>query len=161
MSDSSQQNKKGDKGYDPLYKVRPLINHLSATFSRYYRPDCYLYVDEMMIGTRCRISFLQYLAKNPTRFGIKVWVISEYKNDYVLDFEVYTGAKKESSTAGLGYQVVMGLTEQYHHKSHRLVVDNFYTSPTLLVGLLSKGTYCVYVLFVCLKCQRSKEVGND
>ena len=42
----------------------------------------------------------------------------------------------------VGYQVVMDLTEQYHHKGHSLFVDNFYTSPRLLVDLLSKGTYC-------------------
>ena len=61
----------------------------------------------MMIGTRCLIYFLQYLPKKPTQIGIKVCVISESKTGYVLDFEVYTGAKKESLTAGLGYQVVM------------------------------------------------------
>ena len=48
--------------------------------------------------------------KKPTQIGIKVWVISESKTGYVLDFEVYTGAKKESSTVGLDYQVVMSLS---------------------------------------------------
>ena len=68
-------------------------------------------------------------------------MISESKTGYVLDFEVYAGAKKDTQSTGYGYQVVMDLTEQYQHKGHRLFIDNFYMSPQLLVNLLSKGTY--------------------
>lgn len=32
LVDSSQQRKKGEEGYDPLFKVRLLIDHLSAVF---------------------------------------------------------------------------------------------------------------------------------
>ena len=37
LVDSSQQRKKGEVGYDPLFKVRLLIDHLSAVFPRYYQ----------------------------------------------------------------------------------------------------------------------------
>jgi hypothetical protein len=74
LVDSSKQKKRGEEGYDILYKVRPLIDHLGAVFPKYYQPSCQFSIDEMMIGTRCRISFLQYIPKKPTRFGIKVWV---------------------------------------------------------------------------------------
>ena len=39
LVDSSQQKKKGEDGYDPLFKVRPLLDHLSAVFLRYYQPS--------------------------------------------------------------------------------------------------------------------------
>ena len=32
-----------------------------------------------MIGTRGRLSFLQYLPKKPTKWGIKLWVCAESK----------------------------------------------------------------------------------
>jgi len=32
LADSSQQKEKSENGYDALYKVRPLINHPTATF---------------------------------------------------------------------------------------------------------------------------------
>ena len=48
-------------------------------FSCYYHPAQQLSVDEMIIGTRCRVSFLQYLPKKPTKFGIKVFVNAEAK----------------------------------------------------------------------------------
>jgi len=55
---SSQQKRKDEKGYDALYKVRPLMNRLTTTFSKYHCPDCYLSVDEMMIGTWRCVAFL-------------------------------------------------------------------------------------------------------
>ena len=143
LADSSQQKKKGEDGYDPLYKVRPLIDHLNAVFPQYYQPARYLSIDEMMIGTRCRVAFLQYIPKKPTRFGIKVWVNSEAKTGYVLCFQVYTGASsKTSKEKGLGHRVVMDLMERYQMKGHCLFVDNFYTSPLLLRDLLLVGMYC-------------------
>ena len=142
LADSSKQKRKGEQGYDPLYKVRPIVDHLSAVFSKYYQPLRQLSVDEMMIGTRCRISFLQYMPKKPTRFGIKVWVIAEAKTGYVLDFAIYTGAVDGKKTANLGQTVVLKLMEQYRGKGHCLFVDNFYTSPSLLLELLDQGTYC-------------------
>ena len=44
---------------------------------------------------------------------------------------------------GLGYRVVMKLMEQYQGKGHCVFVDNFYTSPQLLLDLLARSTYCV------------------
>ena len=50
---------------------------------------------------------------NLTRFSIKVWVNSEAKTGYVLDFQVYTGAEDDTIKKGLGYRVVTDLMEQY------------------------------------------------
>ena len=143
LVDSSQQRKKGEEGYDPLFKLRPLIDHLNAVYPEYYKPSRQLSIDEMMIGTRCRVAFLQYIPKKPTRFGIKVWVNSEAKTGYVLCFQVYTGAnQKTTKEKGLGHRVVMDLMERYQMKGHCLFIDNFYTSPRLLQDLLTIGIYC-------------------
>ena len=146
LVDSTKQKKKGEQGYDVLFKVRPIVDHFSAVFSKYYQPSRTLSIDEMMIGTRCRISFLQYMPKKPTRFGIKVWVIAEAKTGYVLDFAVYTGAMDNDKKTPVGQKVVLMLMEQYQGKGHCLFVDNFYTSPDLLLQLLDKGTYCTGTL---------------
>ena len=122
--------------------MRPLINHLSAVFSKYYRPSRHVSIDELMIGTRCRVSFWQYIPKKPTPFGIKVWVLSEAKTGYVLHFQVYTSAEDDPMKKGLGYRVVMELMEQYQGKGHCVFIDNYYTSPDLLLDLLSCSTYC-------------------
>ena len=59
LVDSSLQKKKGETGYDPLFKVRPLLDHLVAVLPMYYQPEQYLSIDEMMISTRCRAAFLR------------------------------------------------------------------------------------------------------
>ena len=136
--------KKGEEGYNILYKVHPLIDHLAAVFPKYYQPSRNISIDEMMISTRCRISFLQFIPKKPTRFGIKVWVCAEASSGYVLDFQVYTSASDEKTgkRVSLGHKVVMKLMEPLQGKGHCLFIDNFYTSPSLLLDLLDLGTYC-------------------
>ena len=144
LADSSKQKKAGEAGYDQLFKIRPLLDHLSAVFPRYYQPARELSIDEMMIGTRCRISFLQYMPKKPCKFGVKVWVLAEATTGYVLGFQIYTGAAspdEENASKGLAYRVVMHLMEPYQGKGHLLFMDNFYTSFDLVYDLKKKGTY--------------------
>ena len=97
----------------------------------------------MMIGTRCRIAFLQYIPKIPTKFGIKVWVLAEAKTRYVLDFDIYTGAEADPVKKVLGHRVVIKLIKQYQGKGHCVFVDNYYTSPQLLLDLLARDTNCI------------------
>jgi len=52
--------------YDPLFKIRPLLDHMNAVFSEYYETSRYVSIDEMMIGTRCWVAFLQYMPKKTT-----------------------------------------------------------------------------------------------
>jgi hypothetical protein len=100
LVDPEKQKRKREEGYDPLYKIRPLVDHLSAVFARYYNPERHLSIDEMMIGTRCCIAFLQYLPNKPTKFGIKVWVIAEAKTGYVLGSKYTLGRQKMTSRKG-------------------------------------------------------------
>ena len=112
-------------------------------YHEYYKSSRHLSIDEMMIGTRCRVAFLQYMPKKPTRFGIKVWVNAEATTGYVLCFQVYTGAHSNTNTKekGLGYRVVMDLMDRFQMKGHCLFIDNFYTSPQLLSDLLAVRVY--------------------
>ena len=69
LKDSRLQTEKyGEEGYNPLYKVKLLVDHLVAVFPSVYQPEQHLSIDEMMIGTRCRISFLQYIPKNQQQY---------------------------------------------------------------------------------------------
>jgi len=74
----------------------------------------------MMVGTCCRISFLQYLPNELTKFGIKILVNSEAKTGYALAFQVYTGKvslDKEAEGKGVSHRVVMELLSSYFGKS--------------------------------------------
>ena len=77
---------------------------MAAVFPIYYQPVQQISKDKMMIGTRCKVLFLQYLRKKPDgcfkylqykycteghtpRLGIKVWVNSEAKSGYVSSLQ--------------------------------------------------------------------------
>ncbi len=81
LVDSSKQKKLKLVSYDPLFNVHPLLDHLSAVFPRYYQPTRQLSIDEMMIGTRCRISFLQSTEENASK-GLAYRVVMDLMEPY-------------------------------------------------------------------------------
>jgi len=119
-----------DPRYDKLWKIRPLIDCLGNS------------IDESMIGTKCRLSFIQYLPKKPAKWGIKVWACCDAITGYIYAFEVYTGADKSvpKSIHGQGYDVVMSLMSPLLGKGYAVYTDNFYSSPQLFQDLLDSKT---------------------
>ncbi|XP_029635014.1 uncharacterized protein LOC115210552 [Octopus sinensis] len=77
LTDSANAPNKNDLNYDPLYKVRPVINLLVNNYKTIYLPGKYLSVDEAMIGYKGRVHFWQYMPAKPTKLGIKVWEVCE------------------------------------------------------------------------------------
>lgn len=63
---------------------------------------------------------------------MKLWVLADSQNGYVPAFDVYTGAS-DVVEHGLAYSVVMNLIDPYLDLGYRLYVDNYYTSPRLLL----------------------------
>ena len=72
LADNSKQLPRNDKGHDRPFKLGNMPKILSQRFSEQYSPKCSLSIDEQMIGTKARISFLQYMPKKPKKFGIKL-----------------------------------------------------------------------------------------
>ena len=62
---------------------RSLLNALEESASQLYSPHQQVSIDESMIGTKCRLSFIQYMPQKPTKWGIKVWVCSDARNGYI------------------------------------------------------------------------------
>ena len=113
-----------------------------------------------MIGTKGHLSFLQYMPKKPTKWGIKVWVCSESKMGYIHKFQVYTG-KGTVSTNGLAYGVVMHLLEDLQDEGRVLYVDNYYTLPILFEDLYERGMYASGTVRVNRKYFPDKELDKD
>ena len=106
-----------------------------------YQPGCQLSVDEAMVPFKGRSSLKQYMPKKPIKRGFKVWVVSDARSGYFVDFNVYTGATGESPEHGLASQVVMTLTEEYQNQKRQVFCDNYFTSPQLFHALYQNGTY--------------------
>ena len=110
--------KKGEKGYDILYKVRPLIDHLAAVFPKYNRPGHNVNVDEIMIRTRCRFLFCSIFLKNDS-----IWDQSPDTTRSQNRIRIFILVLKLTLwKKGVGYHVVMKLIEQYQGKGHCILL---------------------------------------
>lgn len=144
IADNSKAPSRSDEHYDKLWKVRPFLDHISERSQDLYNLHPHVSIDESMIGTKCRLSFIQYMPQKPTKWGLKVWVLADATTGYIYSFEVYTGTISGESPhpKGLSYGVVMKLMDSCLNKGHTVYTDNFYSSPELLfeLGTLATGT---------------------
>ena len=143
MNDSEQLPPRRDPAYDPLYKVRPLIDMCHRTFLSEYNPAKEMSMDEGMVKFKGRIFFRQYMPKKPIRWGIKVWMLADSKNGYVSNFDVYLGAAPagEHAEKGLCTRVVLDISRPFHYSNRHLYFDNFFNSQDVAEELLRVGTY--------------------
>lgn len=58
-----------------------MIDILGSNCKSMYFPHRQFSVDESMIGTKCRLSFIQYMKAKPVKWGIKVWVCADGVNE--------------------------------------------------------------------------------
>ena len=98
LNDRSKQVPKGQTGYDPLFKVRPLLTSLLGNFPMHYKPDKEVSIDEAMVKFTGRLYLKQYVRGKPSPWGIKVWCAADPASGYLLDFDVYTGKAAKPMT---------------------------------------------------------------
>ena len=130
VADNSKALQRSNPNYDKLWKVRYLINALSSKCLELYNPHPQISIDESMIGTKCRLSFIQYLPKKPVKWGIKVWVCADSVNGYIYTFDVSCGANSTNvspSSNGVAYDVVFKLAQPCLQMGYTVYMDNFYS----------------------------------
>lgn len=109
MADNSKAPKKGEPGFDKLYKVRSLLDTLSKTFEECYKSSQFQSCDESMIKFTGRSSLKQYMPLKPIPRGYKVWVRSD-KSGFVCQFQIYEGKIDQTIEKSLGTRVIKDLT---------------------------------------------------
>ena len=82
---------------DPLYKIRPIYNHMLEVCPSLFTPFQNISVDERMVKSKARVFFKQYICNKPTKWGFKLWVIAYSLSAYTLDMVVYTGSGKRGN----------------------------------------------------------------
>lgn len=140
FNDNTLQPAKGQPNYDPLYKVRPVINLVKDTYLNVYQPHQHISADEIMKKFKGRLSFKQYIPNKPNKWGIKIWSLCDSLTGFNLRWQVYTGkddaARQEMA---LGSKVVLSLVHGLDGRGHQLYMDNFFSSPDLYSALKDKG----------------------
>lgn len=145
FQDESHRKKKGEQGYDPLFRIRGLSNKLNERFDSIPK-TARLCVDEQMCSTKVKHHLRQYMPNKPHKWGIKLFVLCD-SFGYAYKFEIYNGAGDNKILEGqpdLGAtaNVVIRLSQSIPDFQHHIIYfDNFYTSIPLLVYLRARGIY--------------------
>lgn len=137
----NEVHKSRKEPYDPLFKLKPLMDELQLACKAYFVPKQNISIDERMVAFKGRIGMKQYIKDKPTKWGFKLWILASSDSGYTYKFQVYTGKRLTPTTHGLGYDVVMGLMDGLFTQGYHLFCDNFYSSPKLCSDLFEKGCF--------------------
>lgn len=111
LNDNTKMPSRDSLEFDKLYKLRPMIKHLSTVFPKIFSPSRFMLVDESMIAFTGRTTMKQYMPLKPIKRGFKVWVLACSVTGYMFAFDIYTGkASGGETTLGLGEKIVLLLT---------------------------------------------------
>lgn len=97
LNDNRNFIPRGMPGFDPLFKIRPLIECTSHSFKEHFKPNRELSIDEAMIRYNGRLHFKQYIRAKPSPWGIKVWCCADPRTGYLLTYDVYTGKTQHTA----------------------------------------------------------------
>ncbi|XP_063436615.1 piggyBac transposable element-derived protein 4-like [Mytilus trossulus] len=107
FSNVANEPRQGEPNYDPLYKIKPVVNHLNNKFGLEYIPKRNVTIDECMVPFKGRTLLKQYLPSKPNEWGVKVWMLAESASSYIQYIDVYPGR----TDGNLGSSVVKNCLE--------------------------------------------------
>lgn len=125
-------------------KVRNVVLYLDQKFREYYIPSNKVSVDESTVGFKGRIQFKVYNKDKPTKWGIKIFVLSESKTGYICALEPYFGKvttdRMERQDLGVTSRVVLHLVKKLNDsygniEGLHVFCDRYYTNLDLAAVL--------------------------
>lgn len=144
LNNNTNMPKRGEAGFDKLYKIRPMISLMNTAFKNSANNTASQSIDECMIKFKGRSTLKQYMPKKPVKRGFKVWARCDSQTGYLFEFEIYTGKKENESETGLGAAVVKNLCKELideNLENVHVAFDNFFASTELLQDLYQQKIY--------------------
>ena len=127
---------------DKFSKVNPLFKMINESCLQNFIPEKNVSIDESMVPYYGRHGCKQYIQNKPVKFGYKLWVAATPLG-YAIQFYPYDGKDDNyNKDIGLGGSVVMTLMSKLPtvpNLNYHVVMDNFFTSPSLLRLLKRNG----------------------
>ena len=83
LNNAEKQTNRTKDDYDMIYKIRQLLTLVVKAFQSVYINNQELSADDSIIGYKDSLSWIQYMPNKTTKWGIKAWVLPDFKNSYV------------------------------------------------------------------------------
>jgi hypothetical protein len=116
---------------DPLIRARLFSELLKRKCQENAALNRELTVDEIIIPSKGRCKFKQYIKNKRHRFGMKVWALCDSTSCYIHNFNFYTGKEEGVGSKNLTEKVVTSLVKDLKSTNHEIFMDAFFTSVPL------------------------------
>jgi hypothetical protein len=150
--------KKGDPGFDPMWKIRPMDILFNENLRKHYKPSSVTAFDESMIPYKGKkIAYRQYMKDKPNKWGIKSYAMSCSETGILVYMEVYLGkandfgidalAETDRTASSTHAAVLRGVDRMLQSNllqaGDSVVTDNYYTSIPLYMDLFKRQIFAV------------------
>lgn len=130
------------------FLIQPIMDHINRMNKLFYTTTNHVAVDESTISFKGKVSFRIYNPQKPTKFGMKIFVLSDCANGYIYDMIPYYGKQSIIPNSSLlkTTQIVKTMCQSVVMKDSinptsglHVYTDRYYTSPELADELLKIG----------------------
>ena len=135
------KSNKNDKGF----KICPVINHFSNSFSNAISNDELQSVDEHMVKFKGRSWMKKYVKKKAIKWGLKFWCCCASATGYLYQLDLYLG-KKDEVELNLGESVVLKMCRVPEKKVIALCTLTTFSIVAYWFQRCSKKTFMAWEL---------------
>jgi len=128
-----------------LHKIREFIDHNFKKWEENYYPGRDLSIDETLLAYRGhKFRYKVCITTKPKTQGILMYALAESNTGYMLKGELFGGVEDvDNKIPNRNLEIIKRLLKNYLDKGHRVFMDNYYTSVTIVNYLYSKNTGCI------------------
>ena len=125
---------------DKFYLVSSLWIPFGENCQKAFRPNANITTDEQPLPCKAQCKFIQYMANEPDKFGIKIWMADNVETKYLFnDFPYVQKDDSRSGDVSVPSEVVKKLMMPLFKKSHNVTSNNYFTSLDLCLRLAKQG----------------------
>lgn len=133
-----------------IQKVSNFLDYIGDKFRAYFTPDREISIDESVVKFKGKISFITYNPKKPTKWGIRIYVLSDSHTGYIYAMLPYYGSVTTEILIRPDLPVSSRIVLQLYHtlltanpeaKGYHIFTDRFFTGIPLAQELLKLNCY--------------------
>ena len=126
---------------DKLYKIRPMVTELNRNSSSLFKLERYVSLDEASPGYSGRTSLKKRTKHKKVPEAFQFFTLCDSRTGYCFQFEAAfdnIAAKSNENQFSKTQNAVLRLIGSLEQNWHVVVMDNYYSSPTLCSELLNR-----------------------